>query len=320
MCLILKIISTFIIFHFSFFIFKNMWLLLGFLSALLLGAYDVSKKVSLTSNAVIPVLLCSVLISSVGLAPFFFLSQNGALTGSIFFVPEVDFRTHMFLVLKAIIVLSSWLFAYFAIKHLPITIASPIKATQPMWVVLGGVLIFGERLNHMQSLGVVVTLISFFMFSYVGKKEGLNIRSNKWLWFIMLATFTGAISGLYDKYLLAHYNHMAVQVYYTWYQALIMLAITAFLWYPTRHQTTTFQFRWSIFYISLFLVAADFVYFYALSLPGSMISVLSTIRRAGVIVPFLYGGLVLRDKNMKFKIIDLLGVILGMVLLYLGSK
>ena len=214
-----------------------MWLALGLLSALLLGIYDVSKKVSLQGNAVIPVLFSSILFSCSILLPFLVISnvKPELLQDTPFFVPVVDFRTHMFLVLKAVIVLSSWLFAYFAMKHLPITLASPIKATQPVWVVLGGVLIFGEKLSGFQIAGVAITLVSFFMFSFAGKKEGFSIGSNKWIWFIILATLTGAISGLYDKYLLREFNSMAVQTYYTFYQAIIMGVITLFLWYPTRH-------------------------------------------------------------------------------------
>ncbi len=298
-----------------------MWLVLGFLSALLLGIYDVSKKVSLQDNAVIPVLLTSILFSSTILLPFLLISkfQPTLLEGTALYVPTVDFRTHLFLILKAVIVLSSWIFAYFAMKHLPITLASPIKATQPVWVVLGGVLIFGEKLSGFQTIGVVITLISFFMFSFAGKKEGFSIRSNKWIWFIIMATFIGAISGLYDKYLLGRFDHMAVQTYYTFYQAIIMGVITLFLWYPTRKKTTPFQFRWSIALISIFLVSADFAYFYALTMPESLISVVSTVRRAGVIVPFFYGVFIMHDKNLKLKIIDMIGVILGMIFLFLGS-
>jgi transporter family protein len=181
-------------------------------------------------------------------------------------------------------------------------------------------LIFGEKLNGYQAAGVGITLISFFMFSAVGKKEGISLRTNKWFWFIVLATLTGALSGLYDKYLMNRYDAMSVQVYYTFYQAVIMGIITLFLWAPTRKKTTPFRFKWAIAFISLFLVTADFVYFYALSLPDSMISVVSTIRRSGVIVPFFYGAIVLHDKNIKLKIIDLIGVLIGMLLLYLGSK
>ena len=135
-----------------------------------------------------------------------------------------------------------------------------------------------------------------------------------------MATLTGALSGLFDKYLMNRYDAMSVQVYYTFYQAIIMGFITLFLWAPTRKKTTPFTFKWAIFFISLFLVTADFVYFYALTLPDSMISVVSTIRRSGVIVPFLYGAFVLRDKNIKLKVLDLIGVLIGMFLLYLGSK
>jgi bacterial/archaeal transporter family protein len=299
-----------------------MWLVLALCSALFLGTYDVFKKVSLQNNAVIPVLLSSILCSSAILLPFVLMSRlfPNLIEGSIFFVPQVDLRTHLFLILKSFIVLSSWLFAYFAMKHLPISLASPIKATQPVWTVIGALLIFGEKLNAYQAAGVGITLLSFFMFSVVGKKEGISLKTNKWFWFIIMATLTGAISALYDKYLMKQFNAMAVQTYYTFYQGVIMSVITLFLWFPTKNKTTPFQFRWSIVFISIFLVTADFIYFYALTLPGALIAVVSTIRRAGVIVPFLYGAIIMQDKNIKLKIIDLLGVLLGMLLLFLGSK
>lgn len=299
-----------------------MWLLLAFLSALLLGSYEIFKKVSLKDNAVIPVILLSILFSCVTFIPFLLLSFYfpETLNTTIFYVPKVDFQGHMYFVLKAVIVLTSWILAYFALKHLPLSLASPIKATQPVWTVIGAMLIFGERLNTYQAAGVGVTLLSFYLFSVAGKKEGISFKTNKWFWFIVMATLAGALSGLYDKFLLKRYDAMAVQVYYTFYQAAIMGVITWFLWAPKRHATTPFRFKWSILWISVFLVAADFVYFYALSLPESMISVVSTIRRSGVIVPFVYGAIVLKDKNIKLKLIDLIGVLIGMLLLYLGSK
>jgi bacterial/archaeal transporter family protein len=299
-----------------------MWLILAFISAILLGSYEVFKKVSLDKNAVIPVIFVSILFSCLTLIPFLILSEffPGTLKDSIFFVPRVDFHAHMLFVIKAVIVLTSWLFAYFALKHLPLSLASPIKATQPVWTVVGAMLIFSEKLNGFQIAGVGITLVSFFMFSVVGKKEGISFRTNKWFWFIVMATLTGALSGLYDKYLMNRYDVMSVQVYYTFYQAAIMGLITLFLWAPTRKKTTPFKFKWAIFWISFFLVTADFVYFYALTLPNSMISVVSTIRRSGVIVPFLYGAIALHDKNIRLKVIDLIGVLVGMLLLYLGSR
>jgi bacterial/archaeal transporter family protein len=299
-----------------------MWLFLGIISAVLLGSYDVSKKVSVHDNAVIPVLFTSIFVSSLLLLPFLLISRfaPAVLDGGIFYVPQVDFKTHLLILIKSTIVLSSWLFAYFGLKHLPLTLAAPIKATQPVLVVLGGVLIFGEQLNAYQTGGIAITLVSFFMFSLIGKKEGYVFGKNKWIWFIIMATITGATSGLYDKYLMGQFNHMAVQVYYTFYQVIMMAIITFTLWYPNRKHSTPFRFRWSIVFISIFLVSSDFVYFYALTLPDSLISVLGTVRRAGVVVPFIYGALVLRDKYLKLKMIDLAGVLIGMLLLYFGSR
>ena len=47
-----------------------MWLALAFLSAALLGLYDVSKKQALRGNAVIPVLFLNTLFSSCIFLPF----------------------------------------------------------------------------------------------------------------------------------------------------------------------------------------------------------------------------------------------------------
>lgn len=298
-----------------------MWILLGLFSAVFLGIYDIFKKISLRENAVIPVLFLSIVTSSVILFGIHLVSiiSPEAARDTIFCVPEIDFRAHVFIFIKAVIVLSSWLFAYFAMKHLPITIASPIKATQPVWVVIGAVLFMGERLTGFQTIGVVITLFSFYLFSVAGSREGFSFR-NKWIWFIVLATLTGATSGLYDKYLMREFPRFAVQVYYTYYQALIMLFITLALWYPNRKNTTPFKWRWSIVCISIFLVIADFAYFYALSMEGALISVISTLRRSGVVIPFLFGALFFREKNLKLKMIPLTGIILGIFFLFLGTR
>ena len=51
-----------------------MWLLLAFLSAALLGFYDVFKKQSLRDNAVLPVLFLNTIFSSLIFLPFILLS------------------------------------------------------------------------------------------------------------------------------------------------------------------------------------------------------------------------------------------------------
>lgn len=300
-----------------------MWLSLAFLSALLLGAYDTCKKAALSNNAVIPVLLLNTLFCSLLFSPFIILSTIApdTIRDTSFYVPPANLRTHLFIFLKSCIVLSSWLFAYFAAKHLPITIAAPIKASQPILTLIGAMLLFGEALNLYQWIGVCIAIIAFILLSVSGKKEGINFSHNIWIIFIVLATITGAMSGLYDKYLMSHgFDRMTVLVWYSYYQLALMLIIALLLWYPKRRQTTPFVWRKSIFFISFFLVCADFVYFYALSYPDSMISIVSMVRRSSVVVSFTAGAIIFREKNIKAKAIDLILVLLGMLFLYLGTR
>ena len=305
-----------------------MWLAFAFLSATLLGFYDVFKKQSLKNNAVVPVLFLNTLFCSLIFLPFIVLSACGSslMEGSLFHVPMVGWEAHKYIVLKSCIVLSSWLLGYFGIKHLPITLVGPINATRPVMVLVGAMLVFGERLNLYQWIGVLLAIISVFLLSRSGKKEGIDFKNNRWVFAIVGAAVLGAISGLYDKYLMAPVSkggigldRMVVQSWYNIYQCLMMGIMLLLLWYPKRKNTTPFHWHWAIIFISIFLSAADFVYFYALSLEDAMISIVSMIRRGSVIVSFLFGAMVFREKNLKSKAIDLLLILIGMVFLYLGS-
>lgn len=300
-----------------------MWLLLAFCSAALLGFYDVFKKKSLSNNAVLPVLALNTLFSSIIFIPFILLSHFAPqmLQNSIFYVPDSGgWEVHKFILLKSFIVLSSWAFGYFGMKHLPLTIVGPINATRPVMTLVGAMLIFGERLNLYQWIGVFMAVVSFFMLSRSGKKEGIDFKHDRWIWFVVLAAILGAISGLYDKYLMGRFNSMQVQAWYNIYQLFMMGGVLMFLWWPKRKTSTPFRWDWCIILISVFLSAADFVYFYALSMEDSMISIVSMIRRGSVVVSFLFGAMMFHEKNLKSKAIDLLLVLIGMFFLYLGSR
>ena len=300
-----------------------MWLILAFLSAALLGFYDSFKKKALEGNAVIPILFLNTLFSSLIFLPFIIVSYTtDALDGSLFHVASGGWETHKYIVLKSFIVLSSWILGYFGMKHLPLTIVGPINATRPVMVLVGALLIFGERLNIWQWLGVALAVISFFMLSRSGKKEGIDFKRDHWIWMIVGAALLGAVSGLYDKYLMASpadggvgLDKMIVQSWYNIYQCFMMGAMLLLLWWPNRKNTTPFRWHWCIVFISIFLSAADFVYFYSLSLPGAMISIVSMIRRGSVVVSFLFAALAFHEKNLKSKVVDLALVLLGMVCL-----
>jgi drug/metabolite transporter (DMT)-like permease len=291
-----------------------MWIIFAFLSAALLGCYDVCKKHSLRENAVIPVLFLNTLFCSLIFLP---LALNAPFGG---------WEVQRYIILKACIVLSSWILGYIGIKYLPLTLVGPINATRPVMVLLGALLIFGERLNLYQWIGVALAILSFFLLSRSGKKEGIDFRHNRWIFCIVGAAITGALSGLYDKYLLASpqdggvgLDKLTVQSYYNFYQCLMMGVVLLTLWYPRRQNGTPFRWVWSIPLISIFLSIADYAYFCSLHEAGALVSVVSMVRRSSVVVSFMIGAFLFHEKNLKSKAIDLFLVLLGMVFLFLGT-
>lgn len=303
-----------------------MWLSFAFLSTVLLGFYDSCKKQALGGNAVIPVLFLNTFFCSLIFVPFIVLSYcSPVLDDSIFKVADYGgWAVQKWILLKSVIVLSSWTLGYYGMKHLPLTIVGPINATRPVLVLLGAMLIFGEKLNYLQWTGVLLAVVSFFMLSRSGKKEGIDFEHNVWIYAVVGAAILGAVSGLYDKFLMnpngLALDKMAVQSWYNIYQCGMMGVMMMLIWYPNRRKTTTFRWKWSIIFISIFLSVADFVYLYALSMPGAMISIVSMVRRGSVIVSFLFAALVFKEKNLRSKALDLALVLLGMVFLYLGSR
>ena len=307
-----------------------MWVVYALVSASLLGLYDVFKKKSLQGNAVIPVLLINTVICTL----FFLPSIVGSLTGMIspdssLYIPDGGWHEHKLVIIKAFVVLSSWICGYFAIKKLPLTIVGPVNATRPVMTLVGAMLIFGERLNLLQWAGVCMAIFSFWMLSRSGKKEGIDFKSNVWVLLLVAAAVLGACSGLYDKYLMASsgagLDRLFVQGWYNLYQAVIMGVIMLLVWLPERAVPGTgpdyvpFVWKWTIPFISLALTAADLAYLYALTMPGAMISVVSMIRRSSVLVSFVFGAVVFHEKNLRSKALDLVFVLLSLILLLLGT-
>ncbi len=299
-----------------------MWLTLAFASAALLGLYDAAKKKALTENAVLPVLLLNTFFSTLIFLPTILAAECGWrwFDGTVLASEPGTCSAHALVLLKSVIVLTSWVFGYFGIKHLPITIVGPINATRPVMVLIGAMLVFGERLNACQWIGVGLALLSLFMLSRSSRREGVDFAHNIWIVFVALSAVTGAISGLYDKYIMTRLDPVFVQAWYNLYQFAIMSVLVAILWWPRRRTTTPFHWSWAIPLISIFLSLADFAYLMALSDSDAMISVVSMIRRGSVVVSFLCGAVLFHERNLRSKAVDLAFILLGMLFLWLGSR
>ncbi|MCA9011078.1 MAG: EamA family transporter [Planctomycetaceae bacterium] len=297
------------------------WFALSLLSAGFLGFYEIAKKVSVRENAVPPVLFFNVLTSAMIWLPFVILSQmaTDVIPIELLQVDSLSWPLHGLMFLKAMIAGSSWIFASFALKHLPMSIAAPIRASSPLWTILIATLLMHERPAPLQWIGVAVILISFWAFSLVGRREGIHFHRDRWVGFMLLATFLGSLSALYDKFLLQS-KGISPSTVQAWFSIYLVVFISPLMlhWMLRRRQHEPFQWRWSIPMIAILLLVSDFLYFSAISDIRAMISLISPLRRTSVLIAFIAGVLLYQEKNWRAKAVCIVMLLVGVYILSLS--
>jgi transporter family protein len=291
-----------------------MWVPLIVASAIGLGLYDVAKKHAVRQNAVMPVLFWA---TAIGSAAFVAAVLLGGRWAEVMTVGPGPFLLVGF---KTLLVAGSWILAYYAMRALPITIMSPIRASAPVWTLAGAILIFGERPTLWQALGIAVVLIGYGLFSRVGKKEGIHFLRHRGVFMAFGATLLGAASALFDKYLLQT-CHIPRDIVQFWFcvDLVVVLGASWLVQRAARLQRTPFRWRWTIAAVGLLLVGADWLYFKALSEPGVLISIVSLIRRSNVLLAFTAGSLLFRDAYIRPKAGALIVILAGVAILCLAS-
>lgn len=298
-----------------------MWIWFALISSVLLGFYDVAKKSSVEGNAVLPVLTVATSISALFFLPVILSSEFGLgwfAEGTMFHVTPMGVEQHLLVALKAVIVAATWLFGYLAVKYLPLTIVSPIYALRPVLVLLGSIFIFGERLNIYQWIGVVVAFVAFYLMNRSSHKEGIRFKSNKGVFYLLMAVLLGVGSAFCDKILMRGIQPASVQAWCGLYIAILYGILTLIIWLPKRKESK-FEWRWSIVLISVFLSIADFCYFNALAQEGALLAVISLIRRGSVIVSFSLGAIFFKERNIRSKAFALCVLLVGLYFLLHGS-
>lgn len=281
------------------------------LSAVGLGFYDLCKKHAVRDNAVMPVLFWAT-VSGTGL---FLLAT--LLTGNFFTFAICAIGSWFLILLKSFLVAASWTCVYYAMRELPISIVAPVRASSPLWTFIGGVILFSEIPSFWQAVGMLAIFTGYYIFTLMGKMEGITLR-HRGIHLILIGTLLGAISALYDKYLLGilELPRNTVQFWFS-VDLVAILGLAYFMRNKLRPQLHQFQWRWSIPATGILLIAADWLYFYAVSQPEAQISILSLMRRCSCVVTFAVGCWYFRDKNVRGKALALALILAGVVLLAL---
>ena len=287
------------------------WTALILLSSFFLALYDLAKKASVRGNAVLPVLLCS---TCCGCAAFV------AGLGVCGKIPEVlssaSGRVILLAAIKSVIVATSWVFTFYALRTLPITIATPIRASAPALVFVAAFFLYGEIPSWVQAIGMLAVFGGYFAFSWAGKREGIDFFRNKAVWSAMAGACFSALSSVWDKYVFQVAGAPVEAVQFLFQIGLVLvyaliLSGQRFLRLPCDR----FEFRPSIPLVGILLAASDWLYFTGLAAPGTPISVGSLLRRFSVVITFVLGARFFHETNLRRKALALAAILAGVILL-----
>lgn len=282
-------------------------------SAVVLAVYDLLKKESVRDNAVLPVLMVS---TASGAASYVLALASGGALGDAF--AAVSGEVVWLSAVKTVIVGTSWIFTFVALRTLPITIATPIRASAPAVVALVAYFLYGEHPCALQWTGMALVFAGFFAFSWAGRAEGVDFIRSKAVYFAIGGMVFSAGSALFDKYVfqVAAAPVSAVQLLFQLFLCGFYLAV----WTVGRccgRRGDRFVWRRAIPFVGIALALADWLYFNALADPAAMISIGSLLRRFSVVITFVFGAVIFRERNLRRKSLALALLVAGTVLLCL---
>lgn len=312
------------------------WVLWILASALFLALYDLAKKASVRNNAVLPVLLCS---TSFGALAYVVGIALAGRCGAMF--SAVDGRVLALGLSKSVIVASSWVFTFCALRTLPITVATPIRASSPALVFLVACFLYGEIPSLLQGLGMALVFAGYWTFSWAGKHEGIDFLHNRAVGFAIAGAVLSAVSSLWDKFVFqvmrspVEPTQLIFQLGLIAVYALCLLATRILKPLPppppptpTSSSTSTspststhyaFTWRWTIPLVGILLAFADWLLFNGLAIQGTPVSVAALMRRFSVAITFVLGAFFFRETNLVRKSIALALVLFGIALLCFKS-
>ena len=281
------------------------WFVLTLISGMILGVYDIFKKLATERIGVLNVLAIYSTFS------FIFVSYEykNALS--------MDFSIMPILILKSVIIYFCWILGFQAFKHLPISVVSPFRTLTPLFSIIFGITLLGEQFHMLQGIGFIVILSSYYL---IGKNDGSNIKEflkNKYLYLIILSSFLSAISGLIDKVVLKTINVGQMQF---WFMFLLMVLFNlTYVGMKMRNPSEIkMQFDKYALFASMALVISDRLYFTAVAVPSSLLSVIMPIRFISVFISVLVGGFIFKERNLKGKLIGIISMLLGIGMIFAG--
>lgn len=281
------------------------YIIVTMFSALLLGLYDFFKKLSVRKDNNIYQIL--------------FLFTFVAFMCNLVFVNEafsVEGKYVLILLAKSIIISVNWFLTMKALSKLDLGITAPFSLLGTVSTTILASIIYKESIGLNQILGMTIILFGLFLISRLGIKKDNQKNDYKYIILLVIGAFLSSCSAMIDKYMSNNISYKAVSFWFFLFLSVIYLIVCLIV----NKKINFSSLKKNYYYIiltGLCIFFADIVYYLALYMDGSIVSIISITRKLSVFVGVLLGSIFLKEDNFVKKLLILIMMFGGLSIILL---
>lgn len=285
-----------------------MEIVLTIIYAVLIGFYNVFKKLSLKRSSESVILVMFTTVS-------FLLSMIW-----IPFGIAIPIKFVAIFALKGFLLALSWYFTLKVLKDADLSLVSTTNILSIVLTFIFGIILFQESVGVLKIIGSVLVVAGITLINLINRGSKGSIKALQFFLLISCALIT-TTSHIIDKFTSDNLQPHQVQF---WFLLFVCLFSWIFFLIECKKQKSflinisDLKNYW-IYLVGLFLFVGDFLLFLAYQVPNSQMTTISVISKFKVVVSVFAGILVFKEKNICKKILLTLLVILGVVLISISG-
>jgi drug/metabolite transporter (DMT)-like permease len=240
------------------------------------------------------------------------------LIGSLFFIPLVrpDGCYYLAVVSAAPLEVCA-LYCYMkAIKVSPLSLTLPFLAFTPVFIILTGWILLGERLSWVGIAGIILIVAGSYCLNITRIKGGLfapigAVFKEQGSWLMLLVSFIYSITSVLGKIGVMHTNPYFFGSTYFIALAFLMTAIMPFMPGASVKRLTGFPFKG----IALGAIYAIMVFSHMLAISQVEAAYMVSVKRVSLLFGILYGAWWFREKRIIERLLGAVIMLLGVFII-----
>lgn len=284
------------------------WLVLSLLTALSVAFRDIAVKVfsrelsTLEIGAAelfwsLPVLICAALLLP---------------------VPQVDaIFWKAFLISLPVNGLAYILYLH-AIKLSPISLTVPFLAFTPVFMILTGSLVLGEKVSSLGCVGIILIVAGSYILNIDKNKKSFwypitAFTREKGSWLMLLVAFTFSYAAVLGKQAMLHSSPLFFT--YTFFIVMNLIMLIGFSLLGKTNWENLWSCRYKGFFLGSLLISQ--VSCHALAIMLNTAAYMIAVKRSSILFSVILSWLLLKEKNIQFRFKGTIIMFCGVILIAL---